>query len=112
MKRESILRKQCEHEGCKVSVSYSFSSHRMMVSSSEYKSKYYCMRHTNMSEILSGVITTTEVVLIANQLNGIKGLFWNGESGFISGPGFKAWADDFPAGTSLVVTARILPPVD
>lgn len=40
----------------------------------------------------------------------LPGLFWMGEgysSGRISGPGFKAWADDFPEGTRLTITARI-----
>jgi hypothetical protein len=34
------------------------------------------------------------------------GRFWN-HQGFLSGPGFKVWAKDFPAGSRLIVTARV-----
>jgi hypothetical protein len=39
------------------------------------------------------------------------GLFWSkARSGLTSGPGFKAFAVDFPAGTILRVTAEIIFP--
>ncbi|AYD83936.1 hypothetical protein SEA_GETALONG_76 [Gordonia phage Getalong] len=37
------------------------------------------------------------------------GKFW-ARHGFVTGPGFKAWADDFPAGTTLIVTAEVVLP--
>ncbi len=37
------------------------------------------------------------------------GLYW-GHSGFMFGPGFKAWAKDFPVGTRIRVTAEITLP--
>lgn len=45
----------------------------------------------------------------------LKGLFWIGEgessgSGFTFGPGFKAFATDFPEGTQLRITAEVVIP--
>lgn len=44
----------------------------------------------------------------------LPGLFWSGSgaltSGFIHGPGFKAFADDFPEGTRLRVTVEVVLP--
>jgi hypothetical protein len=44
----------------------------------------------------------------------MKHLFWHGDgfvcSGIISGPGFLAYADDFPEGTVIRVTAEIIEP--
>lgn len=43
----------------------------------------------------------------------LDGLFWQGaglRSGFTCGPGFKAFATDFPEGTKLVITAEIVLP--
>jgi hypothetical protein len=42
-------------------------------------------------------------------------LFWyspdrRGASGFSYGPGFKAFAKDFPEGTQLIVTTRVITP--
>lgn len=43
----------------------------------------------------------------------LDGLFWVGagmSSGFTFGPGFKAFADDFPEGTKLVITVEAVLP--
>lgn len=37
----------------------------------------------------------------------LAGLFWDDGSGFTHGTGYKAYADDFPPGTRLIITARI-----
>lgn len=37
------------------------------------------------------------------------GKFWE-HQGLVTGPGFKAWADDFPEGTTLVVTVEAVLP--
>jgi hypothetical protein len=43
----------------------------------------------------------------------IPGLYWTGagfSNGFAHGPGFMAFANDFPEGTRLRVTVEVLPP--
>lgn len=42
----------------------------------------------------------------------LDGLFWDKRQGFTYGPGFKAYASDFPPGTKLIVTARIELPAE
>ncbi|MFK5282653.1 hypothetical protein ACI3PL_24120, partial [Lacticaseibacillus paracasei] len=39
-----------------------------------------------------------------------SGMYWDSGSEFAHGPGFKAWAADFPEGTRLIVTVRIETP--
>lgn len=74
-----------------------------------------CVRHTAPDEVLGSEAPTRTVTLIATpgQGNIADTLFWREEnserlgSGFEHGPGFKAYANDFPAGTRLTVTATI-----
>lgn len=110
-KREWMLRKPCAHPGCTETSRYSYETRRDMVTSFESKREYRCFRHTRPNEILSTDRLETQVVMISKKSDGCGDvLFWNG-NGFQSGPGFKAWAEDFPEGTRLIVTAKIeLPP--
>lgn len=67
-----------------------------------------CTRHMRPDEVLSTEVPerTTSFVM--------KGGYWHDEnterrvstSGF--GPGFKAYAEDFPEGTRLVVSAKVI----
>lgn len=41
----------------------------------------------------------------------LTGVYWDGH-GFVHGPGFRAYASDFPAGTRLVITASVVLPED
>lgn len=83
-----------------------------------YREGYRCTRHRNPDEVLSGEVPTRTRTLIASRstrYNLPKNLFWFEEgtetgSGFVYGPGFKAYADDFPEGTRLTITAQIDPP--
>ena len=74
---------------------------------------YRCVRHSHEDEVL-----TPGSPLRTHHLRVVEkpyGKFWTaredgeGGSGFIHGPGFRAFADDFPTGTVLEVTARIVP---
>ena len=44
---------------------------------------------------------------LPGEVRHLDGLFWDKRQGFTYGPGFKAYASDFPPGTKLIVTARI-----
>jgi len=72
---------------------------------------WYCTRHTRPEQVLTPTNTVRERVLEVYELP--FGKFWREagteESGsdFTHGPGFKAFADDFPVGTRLIVTARL-----
>lgn len=79
-----------------------------------------CTRHTAPDEVLSTENLSRTLTLVATPGEGILSdeLFWKAEgadrldSGFVHGPGFKAYASDFPVGTRLTVTVHVQPPDD
>jgi hypothetical protein len=102
----------CAHEGCTDGITYSYASVRERREADVYYAKrpYRCIRHAKPNEVLSpkDLERTTEFV------NGrsitypeLDDLFWNDGGSFEYGPGFKAFAKDFPIGTKLIITARI-----
>lgn len=79
------------------------------------KTPWRCTRHTRPDEVLTAGQSRRTTVLVATRLRDLKPLFWVPEggttgSGFSYGPGYKAYANDFPEGTRLVVTAALEPP--
>jgi hypothetical protein len=104
------------------------------------KDPYLCVRHSKTGEVLGvgNLVVRAETVASRVPYGGyerrladyeqavargsefarkpdefLPGLFWTGaglKSGFTHGPGFKAFADDFPEGTKLVITAEIVLP--
>lgn len=107
-KREWPLRFQCGHEGCAEAVTYRYSTRRDLESSFELKNyqggKWRCTRHSRPDEVLSADNPETRVELVSRQES--YGRYF-GSSGFVHGPGFKLFANDFPPGTKLIVTARV-----
>lgn len=77
-----------------------------------------CTRHRRPDEVLSVENFVRHHVLVASKVPNVSGLYWmvegaeRGGSGFEYGPGFKAYARDFPEGTRLLVTAEIELPAD
>jgi len=119
-KREYIVRVKCGYEGCKENSFYTADTRAY---ENELYRKYgnglwRCCRHTRPEIVLSAEKPkrVTEMVL-TEKFSDAKygpvrsiGLYWDG-SGFKHGPGFQAYAGDFPKGTILRVTAEvILPP--
>lgn len=110
-KREWTTLERCSFSGCSESARYVFDTLRER---DQYErdrgDSWRCARHTKPHQVLSvdqqhrtGVLVCTERTF---------GKFWYPEgktsgSGACHGPGFIAFAHDFPAGTRLVVTARI-----
>jgi hypothetical protein len=87
------------------------------------RNPWRCARHSRADEVLSADDPGRETVLASYETDfgygGKVHRFFTpegnttGGSGFIYGPGFRAFADDFPAGTRLIVTARVeLPETD
>lgn len=87
------------------------------------KNPWRCYRHSKPDEVLAADNLARSTVLVAGRVRQsptrrdpkpgyIDGLYWlEGEvrrgGGLVSGPGFRAIANDFPPGTRLIVTARI-----
>lgn len=112
-RRPSIVRFKCGHPGCEEFARYEADNrqHAIELDKRYGYGKYRCVRHSQPDSVLSA-----DNVKIVDELISIEephGLYWGKEkagSGFAHGPGFKAFAEDFPAGTILRVTAEIILP--
>lgn len=115
-RRPHILRKKCAHEGCSESARYSFDTAREYRESSLHKREWRCVRHSSPEKVLSltNLECVTEMEAKPSADNpGSPNLYWHGgrlTSGFTSGDGYKAFANDFPPGTKLIVIAQIILP--
>jgi len=108
---------RCAEDGCRETAYYEHANQREAQESRQRRAKYpyRCSRHTRPDEVLTQDGTEREGVLTVYEES--YGRFWRSEhdksgSGSARGPGFKAFAKDFPTGTRLVVTARIELPDD
>lgn len=103
----------CAEKGCTerpAYYEYSSQRERAEAQGDRRKTPYRCSRHLRPEQVLSVENSERTMVRIAQRASGVKDptkLFWDGQSGFDFGPGFKAYASDFPEGTRLVITARI-----
>ncbi len=120
-RRTHLLRRPCKHDGCPEVSHMEFDT--LLERANYYKTHgltWLCIRHAKPNEVLSAGNPVTERVLTASvvldevrrgELRPLSGLFWVGDghtgSGLLTGPGFKAFARDFPEGTRLVISARI-----
>ncbi len=106
---------RCATEGCRESTVYVYETRRDEAEgyASQKKWPWQCYRHSKPDEVLGEDNRVSEVVLVREQRPGdlwLKDSFWLSEgrwNGLSSGPGFRAFAKDFPLGTRLIVTARI-----
>lgn len=108
-KRNHRLQKACAHAGCKETAFWNCSTweeyNRINADNREWK----CLRHSSPEQILSATNNTIQALTVEQKEHG---RYFNGQSGFVSGPGFMAYAADFPPGTKLTVTATIELPKD
>lgn len=108
------VRAECGHPDCREVAHYEADTRKDQTRLYEKygNKKWRCTRHSNPEQVLSvaNPKTTVEKTSEEKFYEGSSiGNFW-GSMGFMSGPGFRAWAKDFPAGTTLRVTAEILLP--
>ncbi|QVJ07682.1 hypothetical protein L7H23_01335 [Sphingopyxis sp. BSN-002] len=109
-RREYPLRLPCAHKGCKEQSNWVYPTRRDLMESFELKhysnGRWRCIRHINPEQVLSLSNLVTRAEVVSEEKHGK--LFF-GSWGFVSGLGFKVFADDFPAGTKLIVRAEIVP---
>lgn len=119
--------------GCRDSLTYRYDTQREYADSARHyrDHPWKCSRHANPAgwlrpgnEEATGIMTAVRVPVRDRGPDGkfrdvpgkfLDGLFWHLEgksagSSLCHGPGFFADARDFPEGTRLVVTARIITP--
>lgn len=114
MARENYYRAKCGHEGCTEFARYTYSNRNELrrLDQTYGYGKYRCVRHSQPNEVLSpdNLLRTGEFIIFKEDY----GRFWGKDqarSGFMHGPGFKAFAEDFPDGTVLRITAEIILPL-
>jgi hypothetical protein len=121
--RVYTTRLYCAEPGCRETGFSESSTRREEAETLEWyrKHPYRCYRHSAPDEVLSVTNLETIAVLTAQehrytdrrgQERVSPGLYWGispekATNGSVSGPGFRAICNDFPAGTRLIVTARI-----
>lgn len=78
--------------------------------------RWRCIRHYRPDDVLSPARPAREVAFVLGPVGDAPGLYWVPEnstrmaSAFASGPGWKAFASDFPAGTRIVCRVEAVPP--
>lgn len=105
----------CAHPGCRETAHYEYDTRREEAESHRWRQDYpyRCLRHSQPDEVLAATNPVCTQVLIASKVEYLPGLFWRAEgeerggNGLSLGPGFRAFASDFPEGTRLVVTATV-----
>lgn len=112
--------RQCAHNGCPERSFIEYTARRDL---DGVPAEWKCYRHDKVDEVLSADNPTTTAVLTLHpsyttsrwddEPPKLVGYFWGpedankGHRGIVSGPGFRAVAEDFPPGARLIVTARI-----
>ena len=113
-RRRWPFRYECTHPGCKEMAHHEFATMADLKQQLKWvpKETWKCTRHTRPSELLSA-----ENKVLVTELTNYQephGKFWGttrAQTGYMSGPGFKAFAEDFPPGTKIRVTAELILPV-
>lgn len=110
MKRQYRTSVKCAHEGCMEMGYYTYDTRREYMDGVKWRQRhpYRCIRHRSINEVLSMELTEREKTLVVEE--NPSGRYWNGSRGFVHGDGYKAFAEDFPVGTKLIVTAKIILP--
>lgn len=111
MGKEKTATLRCVEPGCGEYGHFSYRTREDYNNLSRtYREGWRCTRHRSPDKVLTPDNPERTRELVAMPIEGIAGLFWDGLNGFSHGPGFLAWAKDFPEGTRLIVTARIILP--
>ncbi len=115
-----ITTRVCAQEGCNERQHFSYRTLADQRDAQHFRkgmAPWKCSRHNRPEQVLTPDNLERTQVCVAEFGKGKyieDKLFWTGDgadgtltSGFTFGPGFKAYAKDFPPGTRLVITARI-----
>lgn len=105
---------RCSHAGCGETAHFHYDTQadRREADLRRQKHPYLCTRHSRPDEVLSKENTKRTTVLVCSIIGDYGNTYWVPEggtsgSGFTHGPGFKAYTEDFPVGTRIIVTAEV-----
>lgn len=113
MKRN--IRIHCGQQNCHAITIYEVDNlkEQSRILREEGHGKWKCIKHSDLEELLNlNRLQTTKIfkAIQSPRHPDLTQLFWNGSFGLQFGPGFKAFANDFPPGTILKITAEIILP--
>jgi len=108
--RKQMMRFKCSHEGCTEYAHYEADNraHAFELERRYGRGQWRCVRHSQPEDVLSTERRQIVREIAVTPIN--AGLYWGKGSSFAHGPGFKAFAEDFPIGTVLRITAEIVLP--
>lgn len=109
-RRGGTVRAVCSKEGCTETAFYEYDNMDERKRLADTVRRYRCVRHTHEDEVLSREHPRLEKTMTIGPLEGCRDalFFQEQRNGFISGPGFKGFAKDFPAGTVVRVVCEIV----
>lgn len=116
MKRGKVASYVCASQPCGETGYFSYSNREQgMDLQRRYSGKWKCIRHTKPEEVLTRANPHREMIktLTLGPSGNGPGLYWIPQdgggmvSGFAYGDGWKAFHEDFPAGTRIVVRTTI-----
>ena len=115
MSKDKTMRVFCGYKECHEIGIYSYKNRKEYSNlEQEYgRGKWRCVRHTNPDEVLSKTNLKRQTILVCGKSKkypGLEDLFWNDGFGFDYGSGYKAYANDFPEDTKLIITVEIVLP--
>lgn len=110
-RRPYLSRFVCGADGCMDFVNYEANTRadQARLYQAYGQGRYRCSRHSRPDEVLSA----ERPIIVHEQVSYEEsyGRFWRHcRSGFTYGPGFRAFAKDFPPGTCLRITAEVILP--
>lgn len=101
-------RVECAENGCREVAHFEYDRRDDYARLASSTLGWRCVRHSRAEQVLSVENRSRETVLTVRPMEGCRGkLGFNGSNGFMSGPGFKAFAGDFPEGTRIRITAQV-----
>lgn len=107
--------RRCAEEGCReVSfINYEYKrDYADAVRREAGQSPWKCLKHDKPDVVMSPRNRERTGVLLCEQRD--YGRYWQEEgrsgTGYVYGAGFRAWAEDFPPGTELIITVQAILP--
>lgn len=113
-KRTYSSRGLCAEPGCSEWFHYEYDLKRDKVDADKRRQQrpWKCVRHTDKNSVLSPTNTKIVTEMVSGKSKRypeLDSLFF-GESGFVFGRGWKAYAKDFPLGTKIIETVEVILP--
>lgn len=115
-RREYPIREVCAEPECREQwFSYASTQRDYRAAKQRWRERpYRCMRHSNVDQLLTPTALSRTCVLVARRRDADRPdspMYWHigdkHEGAYVRGPGHLAYAEDFPEGTVLVITADI-----